>query len=77
MKKKLLKEEFEQIDTSNNKPIPEINKNTMRILQNKDNIRIDGQVFLNMNVEDRLIKMGSEMQTTIQTKRQFAEEQTF
>ena len=37
----------------------------MRILSNKDNIRIDGQVFLNMNVEDRLIKMGSEMQTTI------------
>ena len=77
MKKKLLKEEFEQIDTSNNKAIPDINKNTMRILSNKDNIRIDGQVFLNMNVEDRLIKMGSEMQTTIQTKRQFAEEQTF
>ena len=30
-----------------------------------------------MNVEDRLLKMGSEIQTTIESKRQFKEDSTF
>ena len=30
------------MDTQYNKPIPDINKNTLKILSNKDNVRIDG-----------------------------------